>query len=106
MFPKIACGGRHADYKAQQAALGLSAALNSRDSFPSRRQTLNFNSQEASRVRFSGVSAKARRLPVCPALVIIPFLCSQPSRKGPLPDYAFQNTVRVGVGCSLFEVCV
>lgn len=106
MFPKIACGGRHADYKAQQAALGLSAALNSRDSFPSRRQTLNFNSQEASRVRFSGVSAKARRLPVCPALVIIPFLCSQPSRKGPLRDYAFQNTVRVGVGCSPLEVCV
>lgn len=27
-------------------------------------------------------------------------------RKGPLRDYAFQNTVRVGVGCSLLEVCV
>lgn len=100
MFPKNTRDGGHEDYKVQQAALGLFAAINSRDSFPPQRQTLNFNSQKASRVRFSGVSAEARRFPVCPALVIMPFLCSQPSRKGPLRDYAFQNTVREGVGYS------
>lgn len=98
MFPKNARDGGYEDYKVQQAALGLYAAINSRDSFPPRRHTLNFNSQKASRVRFSGVSAKAQWFPVCPALVIMSFLCSQPSRKGPLRDYAFQNTVRGGGG--------
>ncbi|KAL1768266.1 hypothetical protein HispidOSU_028862 [Sigmodon hispidus] len=57
MFPKNARGEGHDDYKVQQAALGFYAAINSQDSFPPRRQTLNFNSQEASRIRFSGVSA-------------------------------------------------
>lgn len=35
-----------------------------------RRKTLDFKSQEASRVRFPGLTAEAPRLPVCLALVI------------------------------------
>jgi hypothetical protein len=63
------------NYNAQQAALRLSVALDSRDSVLPWRQTLDFKSQEASRVRFPGVCAVALWLPVCPALVI-PLLCS------------------------------